>query len=156
MKKIKVVKNCMKWRENWSKIIFGLFSPPPKKIFCWPYNFFGQKWKKSKLLKNAWNGEKIGRKWFLNFLAPPPKIGFMGGIQKFVVKNEKNQSCSKFPEMARKFVNFYRQILPAAGKYDLMPPPPRCNYLHSWFLTSAISSTSLLTLLLPTLLICKH
>ena len=28
----------------------------------------------------------------------------LGGVQKFVVKNEKNQSCSKLPEMARKLV----------------------------------------------------
>ena len=26
MKKIKVAQNCLKWRENWSKMIFGLFS----------------------------------------------------------------------------------------------------------------------------------
>jgi len=29
--KIKVVQNCLKWRENWSKTSFGLFNPPPKK-----------------------------------------------------------------------------------------------------------------------------
>ena len=57
--KIKVVQNCLKWRENWSKMIFGLFSPHPK-IF--------------------------------------------GGVHIFFVKNEKNQICSKFPEMARKLV----------------------------------------------------
>ena len=27
--KIKVVQNCLKWRENWSKMIFGFLSPPP-------------------------------------------------------------------------------------------------------------------------------
>ena len=31
MKKIKVVKNCLKWRENWLKTIFGFFPPPPEK-----------------------------------------------------------------------------------------------------------------------------
>ena len=41
-----------------------------------------------------------------NFGVPPPpqKKNNLGGVQKFVVKNEKNQSCSKLPEMARKLV----------------------------------------------------
>ena len=61
MKKIKVVQNCLKWREHWSKTKFGLFSPPtPQKIW--------------------------------------------GGVQKIVVENEKNESCSKLPEIARKLV----------------------------------------------------
>ena len=60
-KKIKVVQNCLKWRENWSKTSFGLFKPPPPK-------------------KN------------------------LRGVQKNFDKNEKNQSCSKLPEMARKLV----------------------------------------------------
>jgi len=60
MKKIKVVQNSLKWRENWSKTSFGIFSPPPKKD--------------------------------------------LEGVQNFFVKNEKNQSCSKLPEMARKLV----------------------------------------------------
>ena len=31
--KIKVVQNCLKWRENWSKTSVGLFNPlPPQKI----------------------------------------------------------------------------------------------------------------------------
>ena len=59
MKKIKVFQNCLKWRENWSKTIFGFVSPPPKK---------------NRVPKN-------------NF-----------------VKNEKNRSFSKLPEMARKLV----------------------------------------------------
>ena len=29
--KINVVENCLKWQENWSKMSFGFFSPPPKK-----------------------------------------------------------------------------------------------------------------------------
>ena len=28
--KIKVVLKCLKWQENWSKIFFGIFDPPPK------------------------------------------------------------------------------------------------------------------------------
>ena len=31
MRKIKVVQNCLKWRENWSKMIFEFFSPHPTK-----------------------------------------------------------------------------------------------------------------------------
>ena len=30
MKKKKVVENCLKWRENWSKMIFGFSCPPPQ------------------------------------------------------------------------------------------------------------------------------
>ena len=59
MKKIKVVQNCLKWRENWSKMVFELFRAPQKNL---------------------------------------------GGVQIFFFKNEKNQSCSKLPEMARKLV----------------------------------------------------
>ena len=60
MKKIKVVQNCLKWRENYSKTSFGLFRTPHKKN--------------------------------------------LGGVQIFFFKNEKNQSCSKLPEMARTLV----------------------------------------------------
>ena len=39
----------------------------------------------------------------INFGVPPPKKkNNLGGVQKIFVKNEKNQSCSKLPEMARK------------------------------------------------------
>ena len=30
MKKIKVVRNGMKWRENWSKKMLGFLAPPPQ------------------------------------------------------------------------------------------------------------------------------
>ena len=40
------------------------------------------------------------RKWFLDFLGPPQ----IGGRAQNFVKNEKNQSCSKLPKMARKLV----------------------------------------------------
>ena len=30
--KIKVVQNCVKWQENWSKTIFGFLLSPLKKI----------------------------------------------------------------------------------------------------------------------------
>ena len=62
LKKIKVVQNCVKWQENWSKIFFELYSPP------------------SKTKKN------------------------FAGRTNFLVKTEKNQSCSKLHEMARKLV----------------------------------------------------
>ena len=61
--KTKVVQNCLKWREILSKMISGLFSPPP-----------------------------------------PKKINNLEAVQHFLVKNEKNQSCSKLPEMARKLI----------------------------------------------------
>ena len=85
MKIIKVVPNWLKWRENWSEIIFPFFDPPHTELFC-------QKWKKSKSFKITWNGEKIGRKWVFHFLAPTPKK--MGGRTILFVKNEKNQSSS--------------------------------------------------------------
>ena len=44
--------------------LFGFFRPPPKKNRV-PKQKFGQKWKKSKLFKIAWNGEKIDKKRFL-------------------------------------------------------------------------------------------
>ena len=40
MKKIKVVLNFLKWRDNLLKMIFGFFDPPPKKKEkkeCIPY-----------------------------------------------------------------------------------------------------------------------
>ena len=53
--------------------------------------------------KIAQNGEKIGRKSIFGFSSPqpPPKNGLP---KKNVVKNQKNQSCSKLPEMATKLV----------------------------------------------------
>ena len=64
--KIKVVPNFLKWRDNWSKMIFWFFDPPP------PKKKFSQKWQKSKLFQITWNGKKIGRNWFLDFLATSP------------------------------------------------------------------------------------
>ena len=55
MKNMKVVQNCVKWRENSSK----------------------------------------------QFLAPPPKKRVP---KQIFCQNEKNESCSKLPEMARKLV----------------------------------------------------
>ena len=99
MKKIKVVQNCLKWRENKSKTSFGLLSPPPKKNLEGVQIFF-QKWQKSKLFKIAWNGEKISRKRVLDFLAPPPKK-IWGAYNKNLSKMKKIkvvQNCLKWRE----------------------------------------------------------
>ena len=55
MTKIKVVPNCLKWRENWSKLIFGFFSYPT--------------------LKNKYIN-RVPRKVFVNFvhLLSPPQL----------------------------------------------------------------------------------
>ena len=54
----------------------------------------------------------------MNFGVPPPKKNYQGNVQKFVIKNEKNQSCSKMPEMARKLVE---------NKFWTFSPPPKKN-----------------------------
>ena len=50
MKKIKIVQNCMEWRENWSKTIFVFFSPPPPKKN--PLNGRGPQWKMTSMEDN--------------------------------------------------------------------------------------------------------
>ena len=92
--KIKVVKHYLKWRENWVKIIFGFFRPPPKKG---TYKIFVQKTNKH-VVQNWHKWRENRSKRFLD--APPPK---KIRVPKKIVKNEKNQSCSELPEMARKF-----------------------------------------------------
>ena len=84
--KIKVVPNCLKWREKWLKLIFGFFNPPPppKKMglnkFCST---------KSKLFQIARNGEKIGQTLIFSFLTQffvrPPILQGRGRV-----KNSKN------------------------------------------------------------------
>ena len=65
--------------------------PPPKEIkLGGRTHFFCQKWKKSKLLKITWNGKKIVRKWFLEFLAPHPKINW-GAYKNFCQKWKKSK-----------------------------------------------------------------
>ena len=59
--------------------------------------------KKSKLLQIPWNWEKNGWNWFLDLLTPHPtkkKWNWTNFVQQ-------NQSCSKLPEMVRKFINNY-------------------------------------------------
>ena len=55
-KKIKVVPNWLKCRENWSEISFPDFWPPP------PRKKIGQPEKKSKLSQFGWTGVQIGWK----------------------------------------------------------------------------------------------
>ena len=55
------------------------------------------------------------RERFFDFLAPPQQI--FGGRTKFFVKNEKNESCSKLPEMGRKLVE--------NDFWTLYPPPKK-------------------------------
>ena len=59
----------------------------------------------------------------ISFGVPPPQKKNKlkcGGVQIFFVKNEKNQSCLKLPEMARKFVkNYFVSFQPL--------PPPKKN-----------------------------
>ena len=43
---------------------------------------------KLKLFKIGWNGEKIGRKWFLDFLAPPKKISKLPGMARTFIKSD--------------------------------------------------------------------
>ena len=52
MKKIKVVQICVKWRENSSKVIFGILGPQPKKVGGRAKKILS-KMKKSKLFKIA-------------------------------------------------------------------------------------------------------
>ena len=56
---------------RWKMTKINLGVPPPLKKIRVPKKKI--KLKKSKLFKIAWNGEIIGRKQFLDFLAPPPK-----------------------------------------------------------------------------------
>ena len=99
--------SCSKLPEMTRKLVennFGFLRPQPEKKGTKKWlSKITKKWKKSKLSKIAWNDEKIGRKQVLDCLAPPPKKN-LEGVQKIVVENEKNQSCSKLPAMARKFV----------------------------------------------------
>ena len=104
MKKIKVVQNCLKWRENWSKTIFGFVGPPPpKKKFGGRTKNFLSKMKKIKVVQNCLKWRENWPKTIFGFFAPPPKKNWKP-YKNIFVKNGKNQSCSKLPEMARKLV----------------------------------------------------
>ena len=65
--------------------------------------------KKSNLFKIAWNGKKIGRKWFLDFLAPPQKN--LVGVQIIFLQKWKKSKLFKIAwngeKIGRKwFLNF--------------------------------------------------
>ena len=91
MTKIKIDLICLKWRENWSEMIFGLFRPTAKK------------------------------NW--------------GGVQKNVVKTEKNQSCSKLPEIARKLVE---------NNFLIFGPPPT-NYVQTYYIIPQLAAGEIMT-----------
>ena len=74
LSKMKIVQNCLKWRENWLKMILKLFSPPPKKKIGGLRNFFVKNENCSKLPEMA---RKLVEKDFWTF-NPPKK---MGGVQ---------------------------------------------------------------------------
>ena len=69
------------------------------------------KWKKTKLFKIDWNGEKISRKYFFLLFSPPPQKKLFGGCTTICRQKWKK---SKLPEMARKLVGnnfgFFRCI----------------------------------------------
>ena len=67
----------------------------PKKVFS--------KMKKIKVVQNCLKWREIGQKRFLDFLAPPPPKKNRVTLKLFV-KNGKNKSCTKFPEIARKLI----------------------------------------------------
>ena len=70
--------------------------------------------KKSKLFKITWNGEKIIRKWFSDFLAPPKKIG--GRTKNFFWKWKKSKlfkTAWNGEKISRKRV------------LDFLAPPPK-------------------------------
>ena len=52
-------------------------------------------------LKFGWFVRMYGKNKFWG--TPPPKKKYFGGVQKKLSKNEKNLSCSKLPEMAKKW-----------------------------------------------------
>ena len=85
--------NWLKWRENWSEIIFGFVDMPWKRKF-------GKKRTKPKLLQIGWNGENFCQKSFLDFLTHP---------EKNLVKKEKNQSSFKLAKLARTLVGFKKK-----------------------------------------------
>ena len=70
--KIKCVQNCLKWRENWSKIFFGLFSPPQKNVVGVPIFFFKNE-KNQSCSKFPEMARKLAKNDFWIFCPPPPQ-----------------------------------------------------------------------------------
>ena len=95
MKKIKVVQNCLKWRENVLKMVFVLFSPPSNwgayKIFC-------QKWKNQSCCKLC----EMARKFVgSDFWPLPQKIG--GRTNFFYQKWKKWKAVANCKKIRRKW-----------------------------------------------------
>ena len=114
-----------------------------------------------KLLKIAWNGEKIGQNWFLGPL--PKKINILGGVHKNLVENQnkwklleiawngekigwiwfldflgplniQNYSCAGFI-----FLQYYTNIIPSISFHKIQIS----HYLHrppSWVLFIVVLS----------------
>ena len=66
---------------------------------------------------SAWNGEKMCRKWFLDFLAPPK----LGGVQIFLSKMKKfkvAQNCLKWREnWSKKYFWTFQQMFTDVYKF---------------------------------------
>ena len=62
MIQIKVVPNCLKCRENWSKIVFEFLEPPPPKK-----NMGGKFWSEIKINKSCSKLPEMARKLVFNF-----------------------------------------------------------------------------------------
>ena len=94
--------NCRKLKSSDQLRFLDILAPPPKKNH--DPNFFLGHMKKSKLLKIAWNGEKIGRKQILKFFGTPTlkkitTLNFCGSHEKIKV----DQNCMKWRENWSKF-----------------------------------------------------
>ena len=108
------------WRHLWTEILWENISTMQlqKENFVKNEerkNFFENE-KKIKLFKIAWNGEKIGRKWFFDFLGPPPEK-ICWPYKKYWSKMKKIKvvhNCLKWRENWRK--TSFRLI---------NPPPPK-------------------------------
>ena len=123
MKKIKIVQNCLKWQENWQNRFLDFLAPPPKKKIIWgAYKTNLSKMEKIKVVQNWLKWREHWSKTSLGLFSPPPQKIYLEGVQQFFVENEKNQSCSKLPEMARTLVeNEFWTFQP--------PPPPQKKLL---------------------------
>ena len=83
--------------QNWWKILLNFLPPlPPKKTYILVKNKTN-----SKLFQIAWNGEYIFHKKIV-FVCHWNNLS--KSTKKYGVKSEKNQSCSKLPEMPKKLV----------------------------------------------------
>ena len=97
------------------RFLFSLsFLHPPQLFFFW------KKWKKRKVLRIAWFGDKIDQKNILKF---PPPLDF-----------EKNKKCLELPDLAKSWSEFLLE--------NFTFPPPRllCRHVHrkvtKWQVTS--------------------